>query len=64
MTKAKPFPQEEHQNVQTAFEPSRTLNWTVKENAKLETELNQGSKGPESLDSGLVHRVVDCIKDL
>lgn len=64
MTKSKPYHEEGHQVVQTAFEPTQTLNWTVKENSDLETELNQGTEAPENLDSGLVHRVVDCIKDL
>lgn len=50
--------------VQTAFDSRSNLHWTVREDANLQRELNREGQAPDQLTSGLVNRVVDCIKDL
>jgi hypothetical protein len=53
----------EHE-FELAFESPKKLEWVVRKNSKLQAELNGQPKNGMKLSSKVVHKVVDCIKDL
>ncbi len=55
---------ERDQKFKIAFNPTKKMEWIVRENAKLQAELNRLPKKGEELTSQVVHKVVDRIKDL
>jgi len=61
---SKSYREDQDAAVDTAFHPQNTLQWMVRENVELQEELNRTMDASQDLTSGVVHRVVDRIKDL
>ena len=55
---------ERDQSVDIAFKSSRRLDWVVRENPKLQAELNRQLDTGEKLSSSVVNKVLDRIKEL
>lgn len=55
---------EQKQGLDLAFETPQKMKWVVRENPKLQAELNGLPKNKEELSSKLVNKVVDRIKSL
>lgn len=55
---------ERDQVVDLSFNSPRKINWVVKENPQLQTELNGLAGQGKELSSKVVNKVVDRIKDL
>ena len=55
---------EQKRGLDLAFETPQKMKWVVKENPKLQAELNGLPKNREELSSKLVNKVVDRIKSL
>ncbi|MCJ7716926.1 MAG: hypothetical protein MUO54_10475 [Anaerolineales bacterium] len=55
---------EREHEFELAFESPRELEWVVRENPKLQAELNGQPKNGKKVSSIVVHKVVDRIKDL
>jgi hypothetical protein len=58
------LPDERDQAVDVVYEKSKRLDWVVREDPKLEAELNQLPDNGEELSSAVVNKVLDRIKDL
>ena len=52
------------QSVDVAFKTPRRLDWVVRENPKLQAELNRQLDTGEELSSSVVNKVLDRIKEL
>ena len=52
------------QNFDLAIEFPKKLKWVVRENPKLQAELNGLPNNGNKLSLKVVNKVVDCIKDL
>jgi len=55
---------ERDQSVDIAFKSPRRLDWVVRENPKLQAELNRQLDTGEELSSSVVNKVLDRIKEL
>ncbi len=55
---------ERDQSVNVAFKTPRRLDWVVRENPKLQAELNRQLDTGEELSSSVVNKVLDRIKEL
>ena len=51
-------------NLDLAFKQEKNLEWVVRENPKLQAELNKLDKNGEEISSKVVNKVLDRIKDL
>lgn len=52
------------QAVDVVFKSKGRLEWVVREDAKLQAELNKLPENGKELSSNIVNRVMDKIKDL
>ena len=55
---------ERDQSGSVAFKTPRRLDWVVRENPKLQAELNRQLDTGEELSSSVVNKVLDRIKEL
>ncbi len=55
---------ERDQAMDVAFKTPRQLDWVVRENPKLQAELNRQLDTGEELSSSVVNKVLDRIKEL
>jgi hypothetical protein len=61
---AKAFQNDTEQAVEVAFEPRNQYDWVVQEDPQLQDELNRILKSGEEVNSLVVNKVLDRIKDL
>lgn len=61
---ARILPDELNQAVDVVFETTKRLKWVVREDPKLQAELNKLPDTGEELSSKIVNKVLDRIKDL
>jgi len=61
---ARILPDELDQAVNVVFETKKRLEWVVREDPKLQAELNNLPDTGEELSSKVVNKVLDRIKDL
>ncbi len=61
---AKAYQNETDQALEVAFEPRNQYDWVVQEDPQLQDELNQILKSGDKVDSLVVNKVLDRIKDL
>ena len=61
---ARILPDEFDQAVDVVFETKKRLEWVVREDPKLQAELNNQPQKREELSSKVVNRVLDRIKEL
>jgi len=61
---ARILPSELDQAVDVVFQSKKRLEWVVREDPKLQAELNKPPNNGEELSSNVVNRVMDRIKDL
>ena len=47
-----------------AYKPEKNLEWVVREDPKLQAELNKQDKQGEEISTKVVNKVLDRIKDL
>jgi hypothetical protein len=55
---------ESEQKIDIALNPSKKMEWVVRDNAELQAELNRPPKRGEKISPKVVNKVLDCIKDL
>ena len=58
------LPSDRKQKRDLRFDTTPKLEWVVREDPKLQAELNELSKKGQELSSKVVNKVVACIKDL
>jgi hypothetical protein len=58
------LPSDREQKRDLRFDTTPKLEWVVKEDPKIQAELNGLSKKGQELSSKVVNKVVACIKDL
>jgi hypothetical protein len=61
---AKTFQNDTEQALEVAFEPRNQYDWVVQEDPQLQDELNRILKSGEEVNSLVVNKVLDRIKDL
>jgi hypothetical protein len=61
---AKAYQNETDQALEVAFEPRNQYDWVVQEDPQLQDELNRILKSGEKVNSLVVNKVLDRIKDL
>ncbi|MFL7813662.1 MAG: hypothetical protein AB8I40_08295 [Anaerolineales bacterium] len=61
---AKAFQNDTEQALEVAFEPRNQYDWVVQEDPQLQDELNRILKSGEEVNSLVVNKVLDRIKDL
>jgi hypothetical protein len=61
---AKTYQNEVDQLVEVSFEPRNQYDWVVQEDPQLQDELNRLLKTGEELNSTVVNKVLDRIRDL
>ena len=61
---ARILPNEIDHAVDVVFKSKKRLEWVVREDPKLQAELNKLSETGEELSSKVVNKVLDRIKDL
>ena len=61
---ARIIPDELDHAVDVVFESKKRLDWVVREDPKLQAELNKLPENGEELSSKVVNKVLDRIKDL
>ena len=61
---ARILPDELDQVVDVVFETKKRLEWVVREDPKLQAELNKLPNNSGKLSSKVVHKVLSRIKDL
>ena len=61
---AKAYQNETDQALEVAFEPRNQYDWVVQEDPQLQDELNRILKSKEEVNSLVVNKVLDRIKDL
>lgn len=55
---------ERDQALDVALKPRKSLDWVVREDPKLQAELNKQLKAGEEISSKVVNKVLKRIKDL
>ena len=58
------LPSDREQKRDLRFDTTPKLEWVVREDPKIQAELNGPSKKGQELSSKVVNKVVACIKDL
>ncbi|MGB2965594.1 MAG: hypothetical protein WBB69_16585 [Anaerolineales bacterium] len=58
------LPSDREQKRDLRFDTTPKLEWVVREDPKIQAELNGLSKKGQELSSKVVNKVVACIKDL
>jgi hypothetical protein len=61
---AKTYQNEVDQLVEVSFEPRNQYDWVVQEDPQLQDELNRLLKTGEEVNSTVVNKVLDRIRDL
>jgi hypothetical protein len=61
---AKAYQNDADQAVEVAFEPRNQYDWVVQEDPQLQDELNRILKSGDEVNSRVVNKVLDRIKDL
>jgi hypothetical protein len=58
------LPENRDQSVDVAYESPKRLEWVVRENQKLQEELNKQYSNGKKVSPRVVNKVMDRIKDL
>ena len=56
--------EERDRALNLAYKTKKSLEWVVREDPKLQAELNKHDKNGEEISSRVVNKVLDRIKDL
>ena len=56
--------EERDRSMDLAYKPRKTLKWVVREDPKLQAELNKRPEPGEKINTKVVNKVLDRIKDL
>ena len=58
------LPENRDQSVDVVYEAPKRLEWVVRENQKLQDELNEQYSNGKKVSTRVVNKVLDRIKDL